>query len=253
MKNKIALVTGGNAGIGRSIVLEFASRGAKVIFCGRREQEGKRVEEEVQRSGGEAKFFPCDVSNDSQVREFIYRAESEYGGLDIAVNNAAVGGLALPLHEYPEKVWDKVIGVDLKGVWLCMKYEIELMLKRGSGSIVNVSSIAGIVGADWKVAPYSAAKHGVVGLSKSAALEYAEKKIRVNAVCPGFIRTEMLEGLFHSSPDPKQAEKNIADLHPLKRLSEPEEVAKAAVWLSSEESSFVTGVALPVDGGYSAK
>ncbi|TGK04996.1 SDR family oxidoreductase [Leptospira semungkisensis] len=253
MKNKVALVTGGNAGIGKSIVLEFASRGAKVLFCGRREEEGKKVEEEVAKSGGIAKFFPCDVSNDSQVKDFVLKAESEFGGLDYAVNNAAVGGLSTDLHLYPEKVWDKVLAVDLKGTWLCMKYEIELLLKRGAGSIVNISSIAGLVGADWKVAPYTAAKHGVVGLTKSAALEYAEKRIRVNAVCPGFIRTEMLEGLFHSSPDPKDAEKKITRLHPVNRLSEPEEVAKAAVWLCSDEASFVTGVALPVDGGYTAK
>ncbi len=253
MKNKIALVTGGNAGIGKSIVLEFVSRGAKVLFCGRREEEGLKVEEEVRRTGGEAKFFVCDVSVDSQVKEFVQKAELLFGGLDYAVNNAALGGLASNLHEYPEKVWDKVIGVDLKGTWLCMKYQIEIMLKRKAGSIVNISSIAGIVGADWKVAPYSAAKHGVIGLTKSAALEYAEKKIRVNAVCPGFIRTEMLEGLFHSSADPKEAEKTITRLHPMNRLSEPEEVAKAAVWLCSDEASFVTGVALPVDGGYTAK
>ncbi|EPG67625.1 glucose 1-dehydrogenase [Leptospira wolffii] len=253
MKGKVALVTGGNTGIGKAIVLEFAARGAKVLFCARREEEGRKVEEEVRRSGGEAKFFVCDVSNDSQVKEFVGKAEALFGGLDFAVNNAAVGGLALPLHEYPEKVWDKVIGVDLKGVWLCMKHQIESLLKRGGGSIVNISSIAGLVGADWKVAPYAAAKHGVVGLSKSAALEYADKKIRVNAVCPGFIRTEMLEGLFHSSPDPEEAERKITLLHPIRRLSEPEEVAKAAVWLCSDEASFVTGVALPVDGGYTAK
>lgn len=253
MKDKVALVTGGNAGIGKAIVLEFVSKGAKVIFCGRREEEGQKTAEEISKLGGKVKFFRCDVSDDSQVKELVQRAESEFGGLDYAVNNAAVGGLAIDLHQYPEKVWDKVIAVDLKGTWLCMKHEIELLLKRGGGSIVNVSSIAGLVGADWKVAPYSAAKHGVVGLTKSAALEYAEKKIRVNAVCPGFIRTEMLEGLFHSSSDPREAEEKITRLHPVNRLSEPSEVAKAAVWLCSEDASFITGVALPVDGGYTAK
>ncbi|TGK15226.1 glucose 1-dehydrogenase [Leptospira fluminis] len=253
MKDKIAIVTGGNTGIGRAVVLELAARGAKVLFCGRREEEGKKVEAEVASSGGEAKFFVCDVSVDSGVREFVQKAESLYGGLDFAVNNAGIGGLALPLHDYPEKVWDKVIDVNLKGTWLCMKYQIPLMLKRGRGAIVNVSSVAGIVGADWKVAPYSAAKHGIIGLTRSAALEYAEDRIRVNAICPGFIRTEMLTGLFRSSSDPADAERRITGLHPLRRLSEPEEVAQAAVWLCSDESSFVTGVALPVDGGYSAK
>ncbi|EQA46137.1 putative 2,5-dichloro-2,5-cyclohexadiene-1,4-diol dehydrogenase [Leptospira broomii serovar Hurstbridge str. 5399] len=253
MKNKIAIVTGGNAGIGRSLVLEFSARGAKVLFCGRRDEEGKKVEEEVRRSGGEARFFPCDVSDDAQVKDFIDKAEAVYGGLDFAVNNAGVGGLSLPLHDYPEKVWEKVVNVNLKGTWLCMKYEIPLLLKRGKGAIVNISSIAGIVGADWKVAPYSAAKHGIIGLTKSAALEYAEQNIRVNAVCPGFIRTEMLEGLFRSSSDPAEAERRITRLHPANRLPEPEEVAKAAIWLCSDEASFITGAALPVDGGYTAK
>ncbi|PJZ69704.1 short chain dehydrogenase [Leptospira perolatii] len=253
MKDKIAIVTGGNAGIGKSIVLELALKGVKVIFCGRREEEGRAVEKEAHSLGGEAKFYTCDISEDANVKQFTQKAVELYGGLDIAINNAGIGGLSAHLHEYPEKVWDRVISVNLKGTWLCMKYQIPLLLQRGKGAIVNISSVAGIVGADWKVAPYSAAKHGIIGLTKSAALEYAETGIRVNAICPGFIRTDMLEGLFKSSSDATKMEKAITRLHPINRLSEPGEVAKAAIWLASDEASFITGVALPVDGGYTAK
>ncbi|MCB1176606.1 MAG: SDR family oxidoreductase, partial [Leptospiraceae bacterium] len=156
------------------------------------------------------------------------------------------------LHEYPEKVFDRVMNVNVKGLWNSMKNEIPLMLENG-GSIVNISSIAGVNGADWNVSPYSASKHAVIGMTKSAALEYATKKIRVNAICPGFIMTEMLEGLFNSSNDPSKAEEQIRKKHPVNRIATPEEVANSVLFLLSDSSSFITGIAMEVDGGYSAK
>jgi NAD(P)-dependent dehydrogenase (short-subunit alcohol dehydrogenase family) len=249
----IALVTGGNSGIGKAVADLLTQKGINTIICARREEEGAKTVEAFSGRPGKIFFKRSDLSSSEQVQNLFSEIEQEFGGLDFAVNNAAVGGIASELHKYPEKVFDKVMSVNVKGLWNCMRYEIPLMLKKGSGSIVNVSSIAGLQGADWHVSPYSAAKHAVIGLTKSAALEYATKGIRVNAVCPGFIMTEMLEGLFQVSPDPDTAKKEIAAKHPVNRIALPEEVAQAIYFLLSQDSSFITGVAMPVDGGYSAR
>jgi NAD(P)-dependent dehydrogenase (short-subunit alcohol dehydrogenase family) len=250
---KIALVTGGTSGIGRSLANILTSKGVHTIICGRREEEGSKTVKLFEGRPGKIIFKKCDISQGEQVSAMVETVKKEFGGLHYAVNNAAIGGIFSMLHEYPEKVFDRVINVNLKGCWNCMRFEIPLILESGGGAVVNISSIAGINGADWHVSPYSASKFGVIGLTKSAALEYATKNIRVNAVCPGFIRTEMLEGLFHSTPDPKKAEEEITKKHPVNRLAEAEEVANAIIFLLSKQSSFITGIALPVDGGYSAK
>ncbi|MEM4271293.1 MAG: SDR family oxidoreductase [Candidatus Pacearchaeota archaeon] len=251
--NQLALVTGGNSGIGKAVADLLTREGIDTIICARREEEGEKTVQKFSGRSGKIFFYKCDLSSTEQILSLFEKIEKEHGLLDFAVNNAAVGGLAAEFHEYPEKVFDKVFAVNVKGVWNSMKCEISQMLRNKKGSIVNVSSIAGINGADWKVAPYSASKHAIIGLTKSAALEYATRGIRVNAVCPGFIHTEMLEGLFQSSPNPSLAEEQIRKKHPVERIATPEEVAKAIYFLLKEESSFITGTAIPVDGGYSAR
>ncbi|TGK29509.1 glucose 1-dehydrogenase [Leptospira gomenensis] len=252
MKGKVAMVTGGSTGIGKAVVREFVSKGVRVVFCGRRSEEGKKTEEEIRSSGGETVFVNCDVTDSSQVKKVVETALEKFGRLDFGVNNAGMMGGNFPIHEYPEDVWQKVVDVNLKGAWLSMKYQIPEMIQAGGGAIVNVSSISGINGMVG-INPYSAAKHGIVGLTKSAALEYAKKNIRVNAICPGAVRTDILEELFHLAKDPEDAEKQLVKQHPMHRIATPEEVAKTAVWLCGEDSTFITGTALPIDGGYSAK
>ncbi|EMY78086.1 KR domain protein [Leptospira weilii serovar Ranarum str. ICFT] len=252
MKNKVAVVTGGSTGIGKAVVNEFVSKGVKVVFCGRRVEEGKKLESAVRIQGGEAYFVVCDVTSGEQVKKVVDTALEKFGRLDFGINNAGIMGLNHPLHEYPENVWDNVVNVNLKGIWLSMKYQIPEMIKVGGGAVVNVSSISGINGVVG-INPYAAAKHGVVGLTKSAALEYAKKNIRVNAICPGAVKTEILDELFHLAKDPAEAEQQLVKLHPLHRIATPEEIAKTVVWLCGEDSSFITGTAIPVDGGYSAK
>ncbi|MCC5813868.1 MAG: glucose 1-dehydrogenase [Leptospira sp.] len=251
-EGNVAVVTGGNAGIGKSIANKLTQLGVHTIICARREEEGLKTVEEFSGRKGNIFFKKCDVSKTEDIDIVFSEIRSEFGRLDYAVNNAAIGGVASRLDKYPEKVFDRVINVNVKGCWNCMRGELPLMLETGGGSIVNVSSIAGINGADWLVSPYSASKHAVIGLTKSAALEFARKNIRINAVCPGFIRTEMLEDLFKSSPDPKKVEEEITKKHPVHRLADPDEVADAVIFLLSENSSFITGTAIPVDGGYSA-
>ncbi|MCB1157031.1 MAG: glucose 1-dehydrogenase [Leptospiraceae bacterium] len=252
-QDKVIIVTGGSAGIGKAILEKLAKEKAKVVFCSRGKEEGTRLEVELREKGLEVRFVPCDVKKSEEVQNLIQKTLEYYGGLDMAVNNAGLGGVSKRLAEYPEEIWDKVMNVNLKGIFLCMKYQIPEMLKKGKGSIVNISSIAGLVGADWRVAPYAASKHGVIGLTKSAALEFAHKGIRVNAICPAFTETEMLEGLFQASPDPNAARTELGNKHALKRLASASEVADASAFLLSDRASFITGVALPVDGAYTAK
>ncbi|EMO43173.1 glucose 1-dehydrogenase [Leptospira noguchii] len=252
MKDKVAVVTGGSTGIGKAVVKEFVSKGVKVVFCGRRMEEGKKLESEVRVMGGDVYFVVCDVTSGEQVKNVVNITLEKFGRLDFGINNAGIMGLNHPLHEYPEDVWDQVVNVNLKGTWLSMKYQIPEMIKIGGGVVVNVSSISGINGVVG-INPYAAAKHGVVGLTKSAALEYAKKNIRVNAICPGAVKTEILDELFHLAKDPAEAERQLVKLHPIHRIASPEEISKTVLWLCSEDSSFITGTAIPVDGGYSAK
>jgi NAD(P)-dependent dehydrogenase (short-subunit alcohol dehydrogenase family) len=249
-KDKTVIITGGGTGIGKATALAFARAGANVVIACVRPQVGEEAVDEIKRSGGEAAFVQCDVARPEQVEEMVDAAVRLYGGLDLAFNNAGIEGQTAATADYPIEMWRKVIDVNLIGVWLCMKYEIEAMLRSGHGSIVNNSSILGTVGFA-NASAYVASKHGILGLTKTAAIEYAAQNIRVNAVCPGFIETPMLDRAGITSN--LQMREAIANLHPVHRLGKPEEVAAAVLWLCSDAASFVTGHAMLVDGGYSAQ
>ena len=244
---EVALVTGGGSGIGWAACKAFARAGARVVVSDIDEEAGMHVVKRLTECGREAMFVRADVSKAADVEHLIEAAVNTYGGLDIAFNNAGIEGELAPLADYTDEAWDRVIAVNLTGVRLCMKYEIREMLKHGGGAIVNNASILGLVGLATASA-YTAAKHGVLGLTKVAALEYASSHIRINAVCPAFIETPMLARAGFTTDAVKRAA--VEHLHPLGRLGQPEEVAAAAVWLCSPEASFVTGHPLMVDGGY---
>ena len=242
---RVALVTGGNSGIGRATALAFARAGAKVVIAARRRAEGEETVEMIHAAGGDACFVQTDVSQAEQVATMVQHALAVYGRLDVACNNAGMGTTA-PLVELTEEDFDRVISVNLKGVWLCMKYEIPQMLVQGGGAIVNMSSGYGLFGSPRGVSSYIASKHGVIGLTKAAALEYAKAGIRVNTVVPGWILTPMVAGGIEANP---QLEARILDHAPVGRLGTPEEVAAAVVWLCSDAASFVTGHSMIIDGG----
>jgi NAD(P)-dependent dehydrogenase (short-subunit alcohol dehydrogenase family) len=249
-KGKVAVVTGAGSGIGRACAVAFATEGAQVIVADIAVTGGAETVRLIEAADGEAMFVACDVSKSADVQELMATTVKTYGRLDYACNNAGIGGPALTSGDYTEADWRKVIDVNLTGAWLCMKYELPLMLKQGGGAIVNMASILGKVG--FATAPaYVAAKHGLIGLTQTAALEYATRNIRVNAVCPGFIYTPLLEqaGMQVGS----EMHKAISDLHPMKRMGTSEEVAGAVIWLCSDAAAFVTGHALLVDGGYTAQ
>ena len=248
-ENKVVLVTGGGSGIGRATVVKFANEGSKVVIADHNKELGLEVLESIKAEGGEGLFVQTDVSKTDQVQALINKTVEHYGKLDIGVNNAGVaGGGFAGAADYEEEVWQSVIDINLTGVWLCMKYELQQMLKQGSGAIVNMASILGLVGAESPA--YVASKHGVVGLTKSAALSYAKQGIRINAVCPGYIDTPLLRAVM---PAESEMEKQIVAAHPINRLGRPEEIAEAVAWLCSDAASFVTGHAMPVDGGYVAQ
>lgn len=246
-EGKVALVTGGSFGIGKSAAIAFAQRGARVVIADW-VADGETLSD-VEKAGGVGVFVKCDISIDDDVKKLIKTTVESFGRLDFAFNNAGIEGHSAPTHECTEENWEKTINVNLRGVWFCMKHEIELMLKEGKGAIVNNASIAGLVGFPG-ISAYVASKHGVIGLTKTAALEYARKSIRVNVVCPGVIRTPMIDRFTGKN---KEVEKQFANQEPIGRLGEPEEVADAVMWLCSDAASFVTGVALPVDGGWVAQ
>ena len=252
LENKVALVTGGGSGIGRASALTFAREGARVVVADVNIEMGAETVEMIEAADGQATFVRTDVSRSDQVEAMVAETVEVYGGLDCAFNNAGDStahlGALVPTHEYPEENWDRVIAVGLKGVWLCMKYEIPEMLKGGGGTIVNMASIFGLVG-DKNKAGYVASKHGVVGLTRAAALEYATRNIRVNVICPGFTRTPLTEGRL-SDPE---IEAQTSAKHPIGRVGEPEEIAEAVVWLCSDAASFVTGHTMAVDGGWVAQ
>jgi len=250
LDGKVALVTGGSSGIGRASALAFAREGARVVVADRSVDGGEETVRMIKETGTDAIFVRVDVSQALEVEEMLGKTIEAYGRLDCAFNNAGVNTTTrTSTHQYLEDEWDRVIGVNLKGVWLCMKYEIMEMLKQGTGSIVNTSSIYGLVGAAGTPA-YTASKHGVAGLTKASALEYASQGIRVNAVCPGYIRTPMVESVIDSNPG---LEEWFISREPIGRLGTPQEVAEAAVWLCSDAASFVTGLIMPVDGGVTAQ
>jgi NAD(P)-dependent dehydrogenase (short-subunit alcohol dehydrogenase family) len=249
LTGKVTLITGGASGIGRATALTFAREGAKLVIADMNEDGGQQTVHMITESGGEATFVRVDVSNATEVEAMISKAVETYGQLDCAHNNAAIFDTSHTLTaEYPEDRWHQVLAVNLTGVWLCMKYELRQMLQQGGGAIVNTASTAGLVGGRGASA-HIASKHGVVGLTKAAALEYATSGIRVNCVCPSVIRTPMIaQGLSN----PERLERIVAVL-PIGRVGEPEEVAEAVVWLCSDAASFVTGHTMTVDGGYVAQ
>ncbi len=248
LSGKIVIVTGGNSGIGLAAVQAFVAAGAKVVIADI--EDGSKTIEDIKKAGGDAIFVKTDVSKSADIQALVRKTVETYGRLDFAVNNAGIGGSSATTGDYTEQDWNRVIGINLTGVWLCMKYELEQMLKQGSGAIVNMASILGWVGFANSPA-YVAAKHGVLGLTKTAAIEYAEKNIRINAVCPAFIYTPLLENA--GITEGTDAYNAIASLHPMKRLGKPEEVADLVLWLCSDGASFVTGSAYLVDGGYVAQ
>ena len=247
---KVALVTGCSSGIGREASLAFSKMGAKVVLAARRVSEGQEVVDLIKKNGGYAIFVRTDVSKASEVDTLINECISTYGRLDYAFNNAGIEGLHFtPTADYEEEAWDEVISTNLKGVWLCMKYEIPQMLKQGKGAIVNTSSAAGLAGSLIGNA-YIASKHGVIGLTKAAAIEYATQGIRVNSVCPAVIRTPMADRLYYWSDEIVD---RVTALHPMGRAGTPQEIADAVIWLCSDSASFVTGHSLAVDGGFLAQ
>jgi NAD(P)-dependent dehydrogenase (short-subunit alcohol dehydrogenase family) len=248
-KGKVVLVTGGGTGIGRATALAFGQEGATVIVAGRRTETGLETVRLIEETGGKAGFVQADVTKEAAVKALVERISATYGSLDIAFNNAGVEGQGGPLTGLSEEGWDEIFDGNVKSTWLSMKYEIPAMLKQGRGVIINNSSIVGHIGSPG-IAAYSAAKHAVVGLTKSAALEYAKSGVRINVVSPGAVETPMADRMFGSS---ENLNKTFGALHPIGRAAKPEEIASAVVWLAAETSSFVTGLALTVDGGYTAQ
>jgi len=244
-QGKVVLVTGGSYGIGRAAAIDFAKRGAKVVIADIDTVRGEETLEKIRVAGGKAIFVKTDVSSEDDVKELIEKTVLTYGKLDCAFNNAGIHKQFISTIDFTAEDWEEMINVNLKSVWLCMKYEIPQMLKQGKGAIVNTSSAAGLVGAPSNPA-YPASKHGVVGITKSTALEFARKGIRVNCVCPGPTRTGMNEELTATNPEMVKA---MDQKVPMGRIGEPEEVAAAAIFLCSDEASYITGHALPVDGG----
>jgi len=243
---KVALVTGAGSGIGRGSAIAFAQEGAKVIVADVVVEGGEETVRMIKDAGGEAAFIKCDVSKAADVEAMVKFAVDTYGTLDYAHNNAGIEGPMSPTADYAEADWDKVISINLKGVWLCMKSEIPVMLAGGGGAIVNTASIAGLVGFQGLPA-YSASKWGVNGITKAAALEYAQAGIRVNSVCPGVIQTAMVDRLVSAQPE---MEAGLLAGTPMGRLGQPDDIAQAVVWLCSDRASFVTGHNMAVDGGF---
>lgn len=244
--SKVAIITGGSSGIGETTAMAFAEQGAAVVIAARRPTEGEAVVQAIEAKGGQALFVKTDVSVSEDCQRLVEKTLERFGRLDFAFNNAGVSGHPIPVAEFPEDLWHQTIAINLTGVYLCMKYQIPAILNSGGGSIVNNSSVAGLLGASVPGSAYVASKHGVVGLTKGAAAEYADKGIRINAVCPAVIKTPLADDAF-SDPEFR---KNTYAKHAIGRVGETHEVASAVTFLCSEEASFLTGLAMPVDGGF---
>ncbi len=248
-QGKVALVTGGTSGIGRAAAIAYAREGANVVVAGRRVTEGEETVRLVRAQGREAIFVPTDVAREAHVKNLIGRTLEQFGRLDFAFNNAGIEQTPTPFLEQTVETYDQVMDINVKGVWLSMKYEIPAMLKTGGGSIVNTSSGLGVIGMPG-IEIYVASKHAVIGLTKSAALEFGKQGIRVNAVLPAAIDTEMFQRFAGEGAEFRA---QVTALHPIGRIGKSEEIADAAIWLSSSKSSFVTGHSLLVDGGFTAQ
>ncbi len=249
-KDKVVLITGAASGIGKAAAIAFAKEGANVIISDYNEKEGLAIAEKITKEGGKASFIPCDVGDAKQVNQLMDQIKTDFGHLDIAINNAGIPGVSARTHEYPLEDWDKVMRINASGVFYGMKAQLPLMLAQGGGVIINTASIAGLKGLPNSLA-YTASKHAVVGMTKTAAMEYGKKNIRINALCPVFTVTplfnpEAIEKVAAGIPDKLKA--NI----PLKRFANVQEQVDAMLWLASEKASFITGLALPIDGGLTA-
>lgn len=253
VEGKTAVVTGGSLGIGRASCLELAREGAKVAVTDIADEEGKKVVETIKEFGGTAKYWHIDTSNEDSVSNAFSEIINEFGSIDILVNNAGIAGVNKPTHEITKEEWDKVIAVNVNGVFYCTKHAIPVMKKAGGGSIINLSSIYGIIGAA-DLPPYHASKGAVRIMSKNDALLYAKDNIRVNSVHPGFIWTPLVQSLAEDSPEGVEAfRKQLDSLHPIGHVGESEDIAYGVVYLASDESKFITGTELVIDGGYTAK
>jgi len=249
LENKVVLVTGGGSGIGRATSLLLAKQGAKVMIADYVPESAERTVKLIKDAGGNANCIAAEVSMPKQVEAMVAKTVEVYGRLDGAFNNAGIEGKMADTVEYPEETFDRIMAINLKGVWLCMRAEIPQMLKTGGGAIVNTASGAGLVGVPM-LSAYNASKHGVVGLTKTAALEYAQKNIRVNCVCPGLINTPMVARMIDSGG---MNEQESVAAEPVRRMGRPEEIGEGVVWLLSNAASFVTGHSMSIDGGYVAQ
>jgi NAD(P)-dependent dehydrogenase (short-subunit alcohol dehydrogenase family) len=247
-ENKVVLITGATSGIGKATAKAFGVTGAKVVFSGRREPEGKATEAELRDAGIDCLFVQSDVSNETEVEALVQTTVEKFGRLNCAFNNAGIEGFSKPLHEQAIEDFDKLMAINARGLFLCMKYEIQQMLTQGSGAIVNNSSMHGLVALSG-TSPYVASKHAVMGLTKSAALDYAKQGIRINAVNPGSIATEMIDRGLNQIGITAD---NLASMVPMGRIAQAEEVAQAVVFLCSDAASYVTGQPFVVDGGFTA-
>ncbi|MFQ4143432.1 SDR family oxidoreductase [Chlorogloeopsis sp. ULAP02] len=248
LQGKVALVTGGTTGIGRATAIAFGAAGAKVVFSGRRDAEGEKTAKLIRETGAECLYVHSDASNEEDIKALVQKTVATYGRLDCAFNSAGIEGFIKPLHEQSIEDFDKLMAINVRGLFLCMKYKIQHMLSQGSGVIVNNSSTAGLVGFPVS-SPYNASKHAVMGLTRSAALDYAKQGIRINAVNGGFIQTEMMERTLSQVGSTVDY---LASLVPMGRVGRAEEIAQAVVFLCSDVASYITGQPLTIDGGYTA-
>ena len=246
LKNKVAIITGGASGIGKATAILFAEHGAKIVVADIDENGANQTVTDIHDAGNEAIYVQTDVTISDNTERMVTETVSTYGKLDILLSSAGIA-MRLPVADLPEADWHRCLDVNLTGVYLCAKAAIPEMRRNGGGSIINLSSIYGLVGADVRAA-YVASKGGVTNLTRGMALDYAEENIRINCICPGFVETPLVAGVVKTP----QEYRNLADRHPMRRLAQPEEIAYGALYLASDESAFVTGIALPIDGGYTA-